>query len=68
VLVTYAGLFAEMAYPPARQAKESDAQYAARCGSAERVRLERARHEGIHVVRYDVPPNAVRGARRVASK
>jgi hypothetical protein len=56
VLVTYAGLFREMAYPPPRQPKEPDAQYATRCATAERVRLDRTRHEGIHVVRYDIPP------------
>jgi hypothetical protein len=56
VLVTYAGLFRDMAYPPPRQAKESDEQYATRCATAERVRVERGRYEGIHVIHYEVPP------------
>jgi hypothetical protein len=54
-LVTYAGHFRELSYPPPREAHESDAQYATRCATAERIRLERARHEGIHIIRYDVP-------------
>lgn len=58
VLVTYAGLFRDMAYPHPRQPTESDRTYAARCATAERVRLERTRHEGIHVIRYEVPPKA----------
>ncbi len=58
VLVTYAGLFRDMAYPHPRQPNESDRTYAARCATAERVRLERTRHEGIHVIRYEVPPKA----------
>ncbi len=58
VLVTYAGLFRDIAYPHPREPNESDRTYAARCATAERVRLERTRHEGIHVVRYEVPPKA----------
>jgi hypothetical protein len=56
VLVTYAGLFSEMAIRHPRHPKESDTLYATRCAAAERVRLERTRHEDIHVIRYDVPP------------
>jgi len=55
VLVTYAGHFHELSYPPPRETHESDAQYATRCATAERVRLERARHEGIHLIHYEVP-------------
>ncbi len=58
VLVTYAGLFRDMAYPHPREPNESDRTYAARCATAERVRLERTRHEGIHVIYYEVPPKA----------
>ncbi len=58
VLVTYAGLFRDMAYPHPRQPNESDRTYAARCATAERVRLERTRHEGIHVIHYEVPSKA----------
>jgi len=56
VLVTYAGVLRDVAYPPGREPKECDAHFETRRAAAERVRLERARHEGIHVVRYDVPP------------
>lgn len=39
----------------ARGPRESGADYRMRCVAAERVRLERGRHEGFHALRYDVP-------------
>jgi hypothetical protein len=55
VLVTFAGTYREAACPLAREARESDTQYEARQLAAERTRLARARHEGIHLIQYDVP-------------
>lgn len=56
VVVTYAGIFRDAACPPARNPIESDRRYHARGAAAESIRLERACHEGIHVVRYPVAP------------
>lgn len=56
VIVTYSGIFRDDACPPARKPIESDRQYRQRCAAAESIRLERATHEGIHIVRYDVDP------------
>jgi hypothetical protein len=56
VIVTYAGLWHHVASPPARRDGESDAQYKARCEPDDRMRIDRARHQGLHIVHYDVPP------------
>jgi hypothetical protein len=55
VTVIYAGCFGHGLTSPERHPKESDAQYRVRRASVERVRLERGRHEGFHVLRYEVP-------------
>ncbi len=55
VTVLYVGFLGHATDPPAREPKESDRDYRIRCASAERVRLERGRHEGFHAIRYDVP-------------
>jgi hypothetical protein len=56
VRVAYAGPLAHAAWPPVRETGEPVAQYRTRCVAAELVRLERARQEGFHVIRYEVPP------------
>jgi hypothetical protein len=60
VTVVYAGLLGHDASPPARQPRESVADYRRRRASIARVRLERGRHEGFHALRYDVPVAAWR--------
>jgi hypothetical protein len=56
VIVTYSGIFRDETNPPRRKSRESDQRYRERCAAAEGVRLERACHEGVHVVRYDREP------------
>jgi hypothetical protein len=56
VMVAYVGPLAHAAWPPVREPGESVVQYRTRCVSAELVRVERARQEGFHVIRYEVPP------------
>jgi hypothetical protein len=56
VVVTYSGVFRDVANPPLRKPVESDRQYRERCAAAESMRLERACHEGVHVARYDRAP------------
>jgi hypothetical protein len=55
VTVVYAGLLGNDAGPPVREPGESRADHRLRCLTAERIRLERGRHEGFHALRYDVP-------------
>jgi hypothetical protein len=43
-----------------RGPRKSGADYRTRCAAAERVRLERGRHEGFHALPYDVPVDAWR--------
>jgi len=56
VIVTYAPLCERYPFPPVRQEGETDAQYQRRYDAAERMRIERTSQQGIHLVRYDVPP------------
>lgn len=56
VTVTYSGIFQHEANPPRRKPGEPDHRYRERCAAAESVRVERACHEGVHVVRYDRKP------------
>jgi hypothetical protein len=56
VIVTYSQIHERHPFPPARQPQETDAQYQPRYDTAERIRIERSSQQGIHLVRYDVPP------------
>ncbi len=56
VVVTYSPICERHPFPPARQPRETDAQYQQRYDAAERVRIERSSQQGLHLVRYDVPP------------
>jgi hypothetical protein len=56
VVVAYTGSLAQAAWPPAREHGEPLSQYRTRCAAAELVRVERARQQGFHAVRYDVAP------------
>jgi hypothetical protein len=58
VTVTYSGIFRDEANTPSRKSGESDQRYRERCAAAEGLRVERACHEGVHVVRYDREPAA----------
>jgi hypothetical protein len=56
VLVTYAPLSEYTGHPPVRQHRESDRHFYARKEAAERTRLERSRHQGVHLIHYNVSP------------
>jgi hypothetical protein len=56
VIVTYAPLYEHHPFPPVRDPRETDAQYQQRHKAAEGLRVERTSQQGIHLVRYDVPP------------
>jgi hypothetical protein len=60
VTVVYAGCFGLGVVMPERHPKESGAEYRVRRATVERVRLERGRHEGFHVLRYEAPSAAWR--------
>jgi len=62
VIVKYAGICPHPVSPPPRGKEESDEDYLSRRTANERARVEHARHEGIHVIRYDVPPETWRAA------
>jgi hypothetical protein len=55
-MVTYSPLHERHPFPPVRQPRETDTQYRQRYDDAERIRIERASQQGVHLVRYDVPP------------
>jgi len=55
VIVTYSPIWQRNPFPPIRQENETDAKFQERFDAAERIRLERTRHQGIHVIAYDVP-------------
>jgi len=55
VIVTYSPIWQRHPFPPVRQDNETDAQYGQRFDAAEQIRIERTRHQGIHLVRYDTP-------------
>jgi hypothetical protein len=57
IIVVYASPWESSIHPPDRREVESSREYAARCKEAERIRIERIRHQGIHRVTYDIPPS-----------
>ncbi len=44
--------------PPMRQERDVDLRYNQGIDAAEKLRIERSRHQGIHLLDYDVPPKA----------
>jgi hypothetical protein len=56
VIVKYSPIGARPRYPPVREKRDTDAHYQKRLDAAQEWWIERARHQGIHLVKYDVPP------------
>lgn len=56
VIVTHTPIHERQPFPLTRDLRETDAQYEERYNAAEGIRMERTSHQGIHLVRYDVPP------------
>jgi hypothetical protein len=56
VIVKDSGLWDGAARPPQRGPRDTPDQHKKRCEAAERAHVDRARHEGVHVVHYEVPP------------
>ncbi len=44
--------------PPTRQERDVDLRYNQGIDAAEKLRIERSRHQGIHLLDYDVPPKS----------
>jgi hypothetical protein len=55
-IVTYSPLHERHPCPPAQQPHETTAQYKQRYDAAERHHMDRTSQQGLHLVRYDVPP------------
>lgn len=56
VVVTYSPIWKRHPFPPEREGDETDAQYRARYEAGEVMQIERVRYQGIHLIRYEVPP------------